>query len=40
MANPKNRLIPQSYIEKDLKAILLNEGTPHKIFSTAILKGI
>ena len=35
MANPKNRLIPQSYIDKDLKAILLNKGTAYKIFSTA-----
>ena len=35
MASPENRLIPQSYIYKDLKPILLNKGTAYKVFSTA-----
>ena len=34
MCNPDNQLIPQKYILEDLRPILLNKGTPYKIFST------
>ena len=36
MCNPNNQLIPQKYILNDLRPILLNKGTPYKIFSTNV----